>query len=152
MNVRFFVHGDPRSQGSTRAFIVKGRAVTTNKTPGLDTWRKTIAAAAQPHAHMFEGPVVVALHFHLGRPQSLPKKRLSYATKKPDLDCLVRSCLDALTAVMFRDDAQVVQIVATKGYARPGARIGVEVMVGQAHEGFGTTGEPEPSKTAEGGA
>jgi Holliday junction resolvase RusA-like endonuclease len=35
----------------------------------------------------------------------------------PDLDKLIRAILDALTGVVWRDDGQVVDIVASKVYA-----------------------------------
>lgn len=46
-DIRFCVRGVPVPQGSTKAFVVKGRAVTTNKTPGLVAWRTAIADEAR---------------------------------------------------------------------------------------------------------
>jgi Holliday junction resolvase RusA-like endonuclease len=44
----------------------------------------------------------------------------------PDLDKLVRAILDSLTGVVWRDDAQVVDIVARKVYAEtPGVDIAI---------------------------
>jgi Holliday junction resolvase RusA-like endonuclease len=41
-------------------------------------------------------------------------------TGKPDADKLARSTLDALTGIIFTDDALVVRLVAEKFYAEPG--------------------------------
>ncbi|MFN5250035.1 MAG: RusA family crossover junction endodeoxyribonuclease, partial [Bacteroidota bacterium] len=48
-------------------------------------------------------------------------------TVPPDADKLIRSVLDGLTAIAYRDDAQVTSIVAQKAY---GERIGVDIRVG----------------------
>lgn len=128
--IAFSVHGIPRPQGSTRAFVVKGRAVTTNKTPGLEDWRRAIASAAQPYARMLEGAVAVECAFRLARPRSLPKTKPRPATKRPDLDRLARAVLDGLTGVTFTDDSQVTRLVCDKAYARIGAPVGVAIRIG----------------------
>ena len=40
-----------------------------------------------------------------------------YIIKKNDLDKLVRSTLDGLTGVAYKDDSQVIRILASKRYA-----------------------------------
>jgi Holliday junction resolvase RusA-like endonuclease len=48
-----------------------------------------------------------------------------WPTTKPDLDKLIRSILDSMTNIIFRDDNQVVEIIATKEYGDPGVSIEV---------------------------
>jgi Holliday junction resolvase RusA-like endonuclease len=60
--------------------------------------------------------VRVTLAFYLPRPQSLPK-RVTAHVKAPDLDKLTRAVFDAFTGAVFHDDTQVVDLVATQGYA-----------------------------------
>jgi len=75
-------------------------------------------------APLYRGPVHVDLIFWLPKPASLPKRRPSAPTKKPDLDKLARSVLDALTGVLWHDDAQVIGILASKVYGdRPGCQV-----------------------------
>ncbi len=52
----------------------------------------------------------------------------SFVTVKPDLDKLVRAIMDSLSSVVWRDDAQVAQVRATKLYDDIG-RLGVEITV-----------------------
>ena len=40
-------------------------------------------------------------------------------TTMPDIDKLARCALDALTGIVFRDDAQIVDLHATKRYGEP---------------------------------
>ena len=68
-------------------------------------------------------------HSHRSR-RSRPRHRLGPLSEKPprrpDLDKLCRACLDSLTGIVWRDDAQVVRLEASKGYGAPGVVIWVE--------------------------
>lgn len=122
--IRFTVDGIPVPQGSMRAFVLKGqhRAVLVQggdkaRRDSLGGWRQSIAARAKlAGAQPGLGPVAVQLTFRLPRPASRPKRETE-PDRKPDLDKLVRSTLDALTGLAFRDDAQVVRCLAEKRYA-----------------------------------
>lgn len=76
-------------------------------------------------------PLVLDVTLLVSPPASLPKRRMSWPAKRPDLTKLLRATEDALTvAGVWHDDAQVVQICARKMYAtadcpEPGAHIEV---------------------------
>ena len=128
--VHFEVLGLPVAQGSMRAFVVKGRPVITSASKNLNQWRQLVALRANDIAAApFEGPVVIELNFRVPKPKSAPKKKRIFATKRPDLDKLIRSVLDALTHVLYRDDSQVVQITAMKDYGPPGVTVTVTEIV-----------------------
>ena len=57
-----------------------------------------------------------------------PRYRAALPTTRPDLTKLLRALEDALTGIVWRDDAQVVLQWVTKGYAVNG-RIGAHVIV-----------------------
>ena len=64
-------------------------------------------------------PLVVVLHFVLPSPLSLPlKTRQSQhsqpCSQKPDIDNLVKYVADALTGIVWKDDAQIVWLLASK--------------------------------------
>jgi crossover junction endodeoxyribonuclease RusA len=121
----FVVPGAPTPQGSTRAFLVKGKPIITNKSPGLVEYRSRVALAAQNcEQEPIEGPVDVSLRFYLARPKSRPKKFI-LPDRRPDLDKLVRAVFDGLTDVCFADDAQVVRLSAVKLYGKPCTEIWV---------------------------
>ena len=123
--ISFLVHGLPIPQGSTRAWVINGKPVITSAAKGLSTWRRLVADVAQRYApdEPWEGPVGIDLHFGIPKPKSAPKKRRVWPDKRPDLDKLTRSVLDALTYVVFADDSQVVEIRATKDYGAPGVAV-----------------------------
>jgi hypothetical protein len=70
--------------------------------------------------------------------------------KAPDLDKLARSVFDALTRVVFHDDAQVVDLVATKRYATVGEPPRVEPRGASGRGGAVATGSPalQPGRRA----
>ena len=139
MKIDFTVHGVPQPQGSAKAFIPKGwsSAVITSDNKTLKPWRQDVAALAgeamqlaNSGGHPSDGPVIVTCVFWFAKPRSTPR-RVTHKITKPDVDKLVRGILDALTGIVFRDDAQVVECHAYKAFAdAPGARIIVEDAVG----------------------
>ena len=112
----FTVYGVAQPQGSARAFVVNGRAVITSANKNLKGWRELISAEAREQMKglpPYDGPIEVRASFYLPRPKSV--KRVS-PTVKPDLDKLARGLLDALTNVVYRDDAQVTNLQVSKHY------------------------------------
>ena len=126
-SIDFHVRGLPAAQGSTRAYIVKGKPIITTSSKGLATWRRLVADVAQNYApsEPWEGPVAVELDFGIPKPKSAPKRRRVWPAKRPDLDKLARAILDALTYVIFADDSQVVELHASKDYGVPGVVVHV---------------------------
>lgn len=127
--VAFRVYGDPRPQGSKRAFVVKGRAVLTEASgENLKTWRGQVAIAARearPEA-VFDGPVRVVMRFFLRKPQ---KPKHGSPSGRPDLSKLARAVEDEMTGVIFRDDSQAVVLELSKQYEAEGQPTGAEVEV-----------------------
>ena len=129
--IKFKVKGYPQPKGSTKAFIPKGwdRPIITADNPKTRPWAQKIGYLAQLHAPAggpWDGPVELRLVFGLKKPKSLPKKRRSWAIKKPDLDKLVRTVKDALKGVIYTDDSRVVSLHAWKDYGDiPGVDIEV---------------------------
>lgn len=129
----FAVLGDPVPQGSKRIGRAGGRPdgrplILDWKGHALRSWRFQVAVLARAakiraELELFEGPVAVSLYFRLRR--GLTVRRWMPSTK-PDLDKLVRAVFDSLTGVVWRDDAQVVSVSATKVYGEPGLEVVVE--------------------------
>ena len=142
------VVGTPAPQGSKRAFIVNGHAVMTESSKKVKPWRQDVTAAAQTAAadHWYDGDqhgwtappgaVEITITFYMPRPRyhfrtgarshELKPNAPTWVDKKPDIDKLTRSTLDALTSsAVIRDDAQVARVVLEQRYAdaATGARI-----------------------------
>jgi Holliday junction resolvase RusA-like endonuclease len=125
------VVGTPAPQGS-KSFkgFRGGKPVLVESCTGVAPWRAAVVRAtteAMKSTGMTTvvAPSMVVIDFYLPRPASAPKHR-TVPDRRPDLDKLIRSTLDALTtAGAIEDDARVVEILARKHYAadRYGARI-----------------------------
>ena len=117
--IRFTVWGDAAPKGSARAFMPKGwsRPIITSATKGLKAWEGKImaAAGAQANGVLLTDPVIVRIAFFLSRPKSKKSGPIPHTTR-PDLDKLIRGATDALTGIVWKDDAQAVEIRATKVY------------------------------------
>ncbi len=134
--IEFEVPGEPQPQGSHQAYTRNGRAWVTSDNPRLRPWRNAVcwhAREALGERPPLTGPVRVELWFsfarprgHFGRRGLLPSAPAGHAVR-PDCDKLARGAIDALTeAGLWRDDAQVAELVATKAYAeRSGLRVRV---------------------------
>lgn len=141
------VLGTPAPQGSKRAYVVAGKARMVESSAKVKPWRQDVTAAAQAAIHEtpghepHTGPVAVAVTFYLPRPGYhygtgrnagvLKSTAPTHVDKKPDVDKLLRSTLDALTSSgVFRDDAQVAVLTGEKRYAdaATGARITIRPL------------------------
>lgn len=137
--IQFSVYGSPAPQGS-KSFkgIHGGKAVLAESSKAVKPWRQNVhwaAVQARDGAAPMDGPLHVTMVFTLPKPQSAPKRRVTFPNKKPDLSKLVRSTEDALvTAGLIIDDSRIVRLIASKCYPgeghgsleAPGVRISIQ--------------------------
>lgn len=127
--VAFRVYGLPQTKGSTRARPVPGKpyANIVNDNAKNKPWAMLVsheARCARMQRDPYDGAVILRLQFFMRPPKGLPKRRESFAIKRPDLDKMIRSIKDALSSILYRDDSQVVMLIATKEYSlQPGVQI-----------------------------
>ena len=141
MTLTFRVYGTPAPQGSKRHV---GNGVMVESSAKVKPWRQDVKHAALdalPEGYEAPaGPVAVRVHFTLPRPRShygtgrnaatVKPGAPEYHSGRPDVDKLLRSTLDALTAAgVLRDDNQVAALEGFKWYGQhPGAHITVNAM------------------------
>jgi len=139
--VKLWVPGIPQPGGSKRGFVTKGgRVAIVEDAKRNKDWRATVALAASK-AMGEEPPLTCALsltieflfprpkgHYGTGKNAGKVKPAAPWShTTRPDLTKLIRSTEDALTRIVWLDDAQVYFQVAEKRYTseQPGAWITV---------------------------
>ncbi len=150
MVTSFFAPGIPRPGGSKTAHVVrrKGGEIVTSATgrplvtmrddaKGNKEWRSVVALAATVACSAMvplEGPLALRVVFTMPRPKGhygagknagvLRPTAPRWPTTKPDATKLLRSTEDALTGILWRDDAAIVLQWVEKAYGeKPGARI-----------------------------
>ncbi|WP_237692941.1 RusA family crossover junction endodeoxyribonuclease [Rothia nasimurium] len=123
------IPGEPRPQGSKKAFVRGRRAVLVEANPGLKAWRTTITLYARKHAGAYTGerPLHVTYLFTLTKPKSA-RRWLPWV--KPDLDKLLRAVNDGIgDAKVWDDDGRITAITASKTYATPDQPPGVTITI-----------------------
>ncbi len=132
------VVGLPKPGGSKRAFINRktGRPIITEDCKRSKIWRQEVQDAwhrarekGKVPERPFDGLLSVEVIFFLPRPKShfrtgkysgiLRDSAPKYPMTKPDLTKLWRSTEDALTGLLWKDDAQIIVQCLYKCYGRP---------------------------------
>lgn len=134
-SITFNIPGEPVAKGRARSFVRNGHVAhyTPEKTARYENLVRLAAQQAMAGRAPIEGPVHLVVHASLSIPVSwsLKKQRAAAVgeirpTKKPDLDNIVKAIKDGMNGVTWRDDAQVVQVVASKAYGQPGVGVTVQ--------------------------
>ena len=125
--MQFTVFGEPKAKGRPR-FARRGAFISTytdKDTLAYETLVKfAYLEACANNPQLLEGEVVLHIDAFFSIPKSTSKKKAVLMligsvrhTKKPDIDNLCKSILDGLNKVAFKDDSQIVCLVANKFYS-----------------------------------
>lgn len=127
MSVSFVVYGIAQPAGSKRGFVKAGRVVITDASAKSRPWKAQVsdAAAQASDGPLLAGPLTLTVDFYLPRPKGhigvkgVRPSAPAYPIVKPDTTKLLRAVEDALTGIVWRDDAQVVEQTVRKMYGEP---------------------------------
>lgn len=131
-SITLYIDGEPKPQPRVKAYSRCG-AVGVYTPDTAREWKEYIVAACAAKgitALRLDGPLWLDIAFYLPRPKS--RKKEKYVATKPDLDNLAKAVMDALSdAEVWRDDALVVQLTASKIYSN---KTGCKVVIREAAE------------------
>jgi Holliday junction resolvase RusA-like endonuclease len=143
--VQFRVVGTPRPGGSKKGFFNKalGRVMIVDDCKGNKTWRQDVKmaaiAAVEPGAPLLDGCLMIDVTFYLTRPQGhygsglnasmIKESAPPFPNVMPDTTKLLRSTEDALTGILWVDDARITDQQARKRYCEPGQPPGAEISI-----------------------
>lgn len=146
--LKFTVSGPPVAMPRHRS--VRGVGMRMRRDQRADDWLEAVRVAAQEAIHRSADdalrlwmmisddgvfgqlPVRVRVDFRVPRPK---KPKHGCPVTKPDVDNLAKAVLDALGnlrgqgSIMWRDDAQICELVVTKSYAVASDDEGVAVQI-----------------------
>jgi Holliday junction resolvase RusA-like endonuclease len=129
----FTVLGKPQTSGSKRSFRHKhtGKQVTIPASDEQVNWQNRVADKGR---EVYDGPLLdvpLAIEFTFFRPRNqgdfgtgrnagtVKASAPAYPATRPDLLKLARAVEDALSGIVYRDDAQIVQENLRKDYGEP---------------------------------
>jgi crossover junction endodeoxyribonuclease RusA len=118
-----------------------GNGIMVESSLRLKPWRTDVRealAASQPVGWNREGPMGMSLDFRFTRPKS-HYTASGFLTKRApaapvgrntgDIDKLIRAVMDAGTTIAYNDDAQIVEVSATKVFCLKEDQPGVSICI-----------------------
>ena len=133
--LNFFVETIPIAKGRPR-YAKRGNFVQTytpTKTREYENLIRENAIKAMGSSKPLETPLKALLLFCMPIPKSTPKNALEAHlngsirhVKKPDLDNLAKSVLDAMNTVVFLDDSQITKLTISKKYSKLS---GIDILI-----------------------
>lgn len=158
MKVSFFVSGEPMAQGRPRTRVVRmGRSSYAQiyNPHTADEWKAMVSILGRRAWDQgpIAGPIRLGATFFLPRPESHFKGKAHvlrvnaplWHCFKPDSDNFIKAVLDALTGIVWVDDAQVCDQRTIKIYTNdtPGCQIEIEpIEITSCHELLSLTDIP----------
>lgn len=124
--IDFVIPGEAVAQGRPRASIGKRGKVQVRdpqKSKDFKSYVKLIASQYRPKK-LLTGPLAVELRVYKPILKSFTLKQVEDAKNgikrpitKPDLDNHAKGVLDAMNMIIYKDDAQIVDLVVSKFYS-----------------------------------
>jgi Holliday junction resolvase RusA-like endonuclease len=119
--IRLFLPISP--QPKLRPRLGRNGAYTPQKTKQYES-----AVAMMLRAQYKQEPILGAIRakfvFYMGQPK---KKVREHHTVRPDLDNLIKAVKDAANGILWKDDSQIVALMARKLYDWTDKRVGIDI-------------------------
>ncbi|MDN9633205.1 RusA family crossover junction endodeoxyribonuclease [Clostridioides difficile] len=135
MKINFTIDGEPVGKERPRMNSITKRTYTPNKTKNYEDYIKYLYQSKV--RYYFDGYIKMTLRCYYSIAKSNSKKvkeqkrnNVLRPSKKPDIDNVVKIVADALNEIAYKDDTQIVEVVASKYYSdRPRVEIELEEIL-----------------------
>ncbi|HCU3134989.1 TPA: RusA family crossover junction endodeoxyribonuclease [Clostridioides difficile] len=135
MRVNFTIDGEPVGKERPRFNLATKRTYTPNKTRDYEKLIKWLYQSKVKH--YFEGYIKMTLRCYYSIAKSNSKKvkeqkrnNVLRPSKKPDIDNAVKIIADSLNEIAYKDDTQIVEVVASKYYSdKPRVEVMLEDII-----------------------
>lgn len=115
-------------KGKARPRVFNGRAVTPKDTVNYENWVRL--NYKEQSGKYLEGPIKARIIAYYKIPKSYTKAKILACkqniilpTKKPDIDNCIKVILDSLNGIAYKDDSQIVEVIAVKRWTEEQERI-----------------------------
>ncbi|EIS9525898.1 TPA: RusA family crossover junction endodeoxyribonuclease [Clostridioides difficile] len=122
MKVFLVIDGEPVGKERPRMNSITKRTYTPNKTKNYEDLIKWLYQSKV--RHYFTGYIKMTLRCYYSIAKSNSKKvkeqkrnNVLRPSKKPDIDNVVKIIADSLNEIAYKDDTQIVEVVASKYYS-----------------------------------
>lgn len=126
------VEGKIKGKARPRFNTKTGRAFTPGDTITYENWIK--CCYQEQDGKFIDGPVKARIEVYYKIPKSYTKKRvqairdgLEKPLKKPDIDNCIKVILDSLNGIAYKDDSQIVEVIAVKKWTEEQERVEFEL-------------------------
>lgn len=122
--IDLIIYGKPVGKARPRFGRNKKGGVVTftpRETKLYEDGVRSLAQIAMFGKEMFEGPVKVTIKAYFQH-----SKKTGWHSSRPDLDNVVKAILDGLNGIVFKDDAAVAHLIATKEYGEERVEVQVD--------------------------
>ena len=126
--ISFFISGHPKSTQTGSVIRAGNRLIPIRRGTA---WSSICGLVARDNApeHPLDGPVMVEMTFQFLHPKGAKERRMPAV--RPDGENLIKGLCDSWNGVLYKDDAQIVDLIVKKRY---GDREGVQVNVREIEE------------------
>ncbi|MFL8940663.1 RusA family crossover junction endodeoxyribonuclease [Clostridioides difficile] len=128
MRINFTIDGEPVGKERPRFNLATKRTYTPNKTKSYEELIKWLYQSKVKH--YFEGYIKMTLRCYYSIAKSNSKKvkeqkrnNVLRPSKKPDIDNVVKIIADSLNEIAYKDDTQIVEVVANTIVISQGLRL-----------------------------
>ncbi|HHN8246670.1 TPA: RusA family crossover junction endodeoxyribonuclease [Clostridioides difficile] len=122
MRVNFTIDGEPVGKERPRFNLATKRTYTPNKTKSYEELIKWLYQSKVKY--YFEGYIKMTIRCYYSIAKSNSKKvkeqkrnNVLRPSKKPDIDNVVKIIADSLNEIAYKDDTQIVEVVASKYFS-----------------------------------
>jgi len=129
--MKFTILGEPVPKGAMKAVFAKGfmhKYVPAKTRNAMADMRAQIVSQLPAEWQPYDCPLALHIQIYKSKPKSA-KKTDKWPSKRPDTDNYLKTILDAMNTVVFKDDALVCYIEATKMYdEKPRVEIWIDLL------------------------
>ncbi|EGT4600790.1 RusA family crossover junction endodeoxyribonuclease [Clostridioides difficile] len=135
MKVNFTIDGEPVGKERPRMNSITKRTYTPNKTRDYEELIRWLYQSKVKY--YFEGYIKMTLRCYYSIAKSNSKKikeqkrnNVLRPSKKPDIDNVIKVVADSLNGIAYKDDTQIVEVVASKYYSdKPRVEVMIEDII-----------------------
>ncbi|ENY8496187.1 RusA family crossover junction endodeoxyribonuclease [Clostridioides difficile] len=135
MRVNFTIDGEPVGKERPRFNLATKRTYTPNKTKSYEELIKWLYQSKVKYRFTGYIKMTIRCYYSIAKNNSKKVKEqkrnnVLRPSKKPDIDNVIKVVADSLNGIAYKDDTQIVEVVASKYYSdKPRVEVMIEDII-----------------------